>query len=274
MSKFSRLASITAKFPFRSNRKLMHGAIGGLAVLVILAPLPAMANLIFGGQVIVGGSGFGNLPRALTIQSHGPSTNTESGCIAPGLTSGAGACAGNSIGGDEASPIGFPKQSAPSLSSLGITSASQIGILFDAVQPQNANNATVTINDLTLKLYSGVTLLTTAVLVPDDLMLLTNPGNGSTDYLFLLDTTQAALFDSMIAGAFSDVLALDATLSFPNQSAGSDSFALVNTNNPVINPQCVTAPCSIPEPGSFGLVVMCLFGLVGLGTLRRKIRLV
>jgi len=124
-----------------------------------------------------------------------------------------------------------------------------------------------------LKLYSGVTLLTTAVLVPDNLMLLTNPGNGSTDYLFLLDTTQAALFDSMIAGAFSDVLALDATLSFPNQSAGSDSFALVNTNNPVINPQCVTAPCSIPEPGSFGLVVMCLFGLVGLGTLRRKIRL-
>lgn len=279
MSKISPLTIVSSKLPFRVNKTLMHSAIGGLAVLATFAPLPAMANLIFAGQVVVGGSGFGNLPRALTVQSHGPGTNTESGCIAPGLTSGASACApgGNSTGGDEAPPIGFPKQSAPSLSSLGITSASQIGILFDAVQPQNANNPTVTINDLTLKLYNnGGTLLTTASLVPDDLILLTNPGNGNTDYLFVLDTTQAALFDAAIAGAFTDTLALDATLSFPNQSAGPDSFALVNRNTPVINPQCTDDTCDIPEPGSLSLLAMGLFalcGFLGLGTLRRKITL-
>ncbi|HET7085484.1 MAG TPA: hypothetical protein VFI23_11985 [Rhizomicrobium sp.] len=272
MSKFRRLANITFKFPFHANKTLVRGAIGGLAVLSTFAPLPASANLIFAGQVVVGGSGFGNLPRALTIQSHGPGTNTESGCIAPGPV--VGGCVAGSIGGDETSPIGFPKQSAPTLSSLGITSASQIGILFDAVQPQHANNATVTINDLTLKLYSGNMLLTTAVLVPDDLVLPTNPGNGNTDYLFILDTTQAALFDAMIAGAFTDILALDATLSFPNQSAGADSFALVGTNTPVTH--CTTNPCDIPEPASLGLVAMglfALFGLFGLGKARRKIKL-
>ena len=59
-----------------------------------------------------------------------------------------------------------PKQSAPTLNSLGITDAAQIGILFDAVQPQNTGNITVTITDLTLKLYNaaGTTLLGTAVL--------------------------------------------------------------------------------------------------------------
>ena len=239
-----------------------------LTALATVAPPPARANLIFAGELDAGGSGFGSLPRALTVQSHGPGANSESGCIAPGPI--AGECAAGSIGGDEAAPIGFPKQAAPSLSSLGITSASQIGILFDAVQPQHANNATVTINDLTLKLYSGGNLLTTATLAPDDLMLSTNPGNGDTDYLFTLDASGVALFDGMIAGASDDILALDATLSFPNQSAGADSFAFVNTNSPTINPQCVTAPCSVPEPGNIGLVAIGFLWVLFLGTSRRK----
>jgi hypothetical protein len=244
---------------FRSN-KLMHGALGGLAVLATLAPLPAMANLIFAGQYVVGGSGFGALPRALTVQSNGPGQNTESGCIAPGPT--AGGCVAGSVGGDEAPPIGFPKQAAPSLSSLGITSASQIGILFDAVQPQNANNMTVTITDLTLKLYNGATLLTTAVLTPEPLTLLTNPGNGNTDYLFMLDTIEAAEFDAFIAGNFADVLALDSTISFPNQSAGPDSYALININQTPIT--------QVPEPGSLSLVAICLFGLGKLSRAKKR----
>jgi PEP-CTERM motif len=251
MTKFGQFADLTSKFPFRANKTLTYGAIGGLAVLATLAPLPAMAHLVFAGQDVVGGAGFGALPRALTIQSHGPGTNTESGCIAPGPV--AGGCVAGSVGGDEAPPIGFPKQAAPSLSSLGIIDASQIGILFDAVQPQNANNATVTINDLTLKLYNGATLLTTAVLSPEPMTLATNPGNGKTDYLFVLDATEEAAFDAQIAGNFLDVIALDSTISFPNQSSGPDSYALINTNQTPIT--------RVPEPGSLGLVALGLFGL-------------
>src|SRR5215469_8758168 len=131
---------------------------GALAVAAVMSS-PAMADLVFDGQAVVGGAGFGNLPRALTIQSHGPSQTTESGCIAPdgsgGLISGSSACVAGSTGGDETNPIKSPKQAAPTLSSLGITTASQIGILFDGVQPQNANNPDNTIDDLTLKLYNA-----------------------------------------------------------------------------------------------------------------------
>ena len=146
----------------------MKGILFVTAIAVITLTSPsALANLILVGPEVVGGAGFGALPRALTVQSHTPSQNTESGCIAPdgggGLIQGSGACArlDGDIGGDEAPPIDFPKQSAPTLSSLGITNANQIAILFDGVQPQSANNPIVTINDLTLKLYSGATLVLT-----------------------------------------------------------------------------------------------------------------
>jgi hypothetical protein len=246
--------SLRRRRMFRSN-KLMHSAIGGLAVLATFAPLPAMAHLVFAGDFAVGGSGFGALPGALTVQSNG--STTESGCIAPGPTT--GGCVAGSVGGDEAPPIGFPKQSAPSLSSLGITSASQIGILFDAIQPQNTNNLTVTITDLTLKLYNGTTLVTTAVLTPEPLTLSTNPGTGSTDYLFVLDAVEAAAFDALIAGNFAFVLALDSTISFPNQSSGPDTYALINTNQ-----------TPLPEPGTLGLVAICLFGLDKLRRAQKK----
>ena len=237
--------------------------------LAALASQPVLASIIFVGPEVLGGSGFGALPRALTVQSHSPAQSVESGCIAPdgsgGVIAGNGACApghGN-IGGDEQNPFQFPKQEAPSLSSLGITNANQIAILFDGVQPQNANNDVVTSNDLTLKLYSGTTLLVTASGSFSNLA--TNPGNGNTDYLFRLDDAEAAEFNAAIAGNFSDRIALDSTISFPRQSAGPDSYALVNINSlPGAGIE------SVPETKTkfmIGFGLICL-GLAG----RRKMR--
>ena len=211
---------------------------------------PALADIIFEGTDVVGGAGFGALPRALTIQSHGPGETVESGCIAPdgvgGLIEGNSACANTAldVGGNEAPPLGFPKQSAPTLSSLGITQGSQVGILFDAIQPQNTGNKVVTVEDLTLKVYNGATLIFTASGTFDPM--LTNPGNGKTDYLFGLDATEAAEFDAAVAGNFSDTIALDSTISFPNQSSGPDSYAFVSV---------------LPEPSLLPLLGPALLGL-------------
>lgn len=230
-----------------------------LVTVAVLAAAthPALADLILLGPEVVGGSGFGALPRALTIQSHGPSQTTEQGCIAPGLIEGSTACApvDGLIGGDEAPPLGFPKQAAPTLSSLGITDATQIGILFDAIQPQKTNNNVVTINDLTLKLYNGATLVFTASGTFPNLA--TNPGNGNTDYLFVLDATEAAAFNTALAGNFTDSIALDSQISFPNQSSGPDSYVLVNRNVSIV-----------PEPVSISWVCG---GLIGIVLLRRRL---
>jgi hypothetical protein len=203
---------------------------GAIAIAAVTSS-PAMADLVLVGPLNLTGSGFGALPRALTLQSHGGSSTSESGCVGPGPTVGGGACTvGPSVGGDEAPPPKFPKQAAPTLSSLGITDANQIAIVFDAVQAQNPPNQTVMIQDLTLKLYNaaGTTLLTTAVLSPEPLSLVTNPGNGTTDYLFELNAAEAATFDTKIAGNFADIISLNSTISFPSGSAGPESYALVD----------------------------------------------
>jgi hypothetical protein len=226
----------------------------GLALLVVAQPALA-DSIVFVGQYDITGAGFGNHPRALTIQSHGPSSPTESGCIAPdgggGLTEGNGACANNvvTVAGDEDNPLGFPKQSAPTVSSLGIVSGTQIGILFDAIQPQNAHNDFVTINDLTLKLYNGAQLIysVSGTFNPLD----TNPGNGNTDYLFGLDAAAAAAFNAALNGNLSDRIALDSTISFPRQSSGPDSYLLINNGTPTPPPP----PPPVPEPMS-----LLLFG--------------
>lgn len=226
----------------------------------LLGPAAWADSIVYSGTVVVTGNGFGNDPRALTIQSHGPATNSEQGCIAPGLSAGISACAPSDglVGGSEASPLGFPKQAAPSLASLGITNANQIGILFDAVQPQNGNNDVLTINDLTLKLYSGSTLLYSVSGTFSNL--LTNPGNGSSDYLFTLDPSAVTAFNLAFAGNGNDTIALDSMISFPNQSAGADSFSLGNVDPPV---------GVAPEPSSFSLMLLGT-GLMGAAVILRR----
>ena len=119
-----------------------------LSLGLLVSAVGARADsIVFDGALDITGFGFASATfttRALTVQSHGPASPTEQGCVAPGtsgLISGSSACApaDGLVGGDEAPPINFPKQAAPTLSSLGIVSADEIGILFDAVQPQNAS---------------------------------------------------------------------------------------------------------------------------------------
>jgi hypothetical protein len=237
----------------------MKKVIGTVFALAFLSSAALADSIVLSGPVVVKGFGFGADPRDLTIQSHGPGNNSEQGCIAPGLIEGSSACApvDGLVGGDEAPPLSFPKQGAPSLASLGITNGDQIGILFDADQPQDDTDATVTINDLTLKLYDGSTLVYTVSGTFSGLV--TNPGNGSSDYLFTLDAAAVTDFNAALAGNFSDTIALDSKISFPKGSGGPESYAIVDVNN--------NAP--IPEPSTLMLLGTGALGIAGV--IKRKL---
>src|SRR5215469_6764963 len=195
-------------------------------------------SIVLAGTEVISGTGFGSLPRSLSVTGNGNHMIVEQGCNAPGspIVEGSAACGGSDslslTGGSEAPPDHNPKQATPTLGSLGITDGSQVGILFDATQPGSAT--TLTLNDLSLKLYnsSGTLIYTANLLNNAALIMATNPGNGSSDYLFELDSATA--FDLACGGAgmcaAGDMLALDAEVTL--DAGGPESWTLINTAAP------------------------------------------
>jgi hypothetical protein len=133
----------------------------------------------------------------------------------------------------------------------GITNGDQIGILFDAVQPQNSNGNAITIGDLTLKLYNGATLVYTLSGTFSNLA--TDPGNDKSNYLFNLDPSVVAAFNAAVAGSLSETIVLDSKVGFPNGSEGLRSYGLVDIHS--------DAPIVAAEPSSLLLLGTGMAGM-------------
>ena len=151
--------------------------------------------------------------------------------------------------GDEPPPLADnQKYGAPTISSLGITDASQIQIIFDATQ---GGGGGVTITDLTLKFYGANDLFIGAI-DGSQTFLSTVPGNGGAGFAFVVSGDEQAQVNTYLAST--SRLALEA--SFTGTGGGPESFfirGLPSGDSPV------------PEPSTY---MMLGGGLGSLGLLR------
>lgn len=222
------------------------------AALVVCGPAAASASLIYDPTIVLlTAQGFGNAPRDLTIEGQANAT-TESGCV--GISGGAIAfgatqCVSNAvvfqangvqnIGGDEPPPLADnQKYGIPSEDSLGIISAADIGILFNATEP---NGDSITVTDLTLKFYNEAGALIGAIDTLGPVTFAsTNPGNGVAGFTFIIHPDQWTYVNGLLAQG-NIRFALESSLI--NSFGGPETYLLVNLR---------TVP--VPEPGSLALL--------------------
>lgn len=242
-----------------------RGFVFGLALtFTVAAPFSARAALIYDSTVHLTGQGFGSAPRDLTVKVAG--SGTESGCVgvnaAGGIVIGAGACIsdglvhnGNgvtNVGGNEPAPrADNNKYGIPTAAWLGIGSADQIGILFNADEP-GKDGANIT--DLALKFYTAKGALLGAINGQHNFAS-TDPGNGIAGFVFVVSKDEYGYVNGLLG--LNPILALEATVT--GVGGGPETFILFKKEgNP---PPPVPVPAALPLMGS---------ALAALGFLRRK----
>ena len=212
------------------------------ALLTLSVSATASASLIYDSAIQLSSQGFGNAPRDLTIHHTGPDAADDfaSGCVGvavgSGIIVGTSACRSSDaavdpngvvpVGGDEANPQNDGlKFNIPTLGFLGISSANQIGILFNASEPAGHS---VNVTDITLNFFSSNGTFITSVDGQQNFAT-SNPGNGVAGFVFVLDPFEQAIINNLIfaqASFGSVILALNASLT--NATGGPDTFRLVN----------------------------------------------
>jgi len=141
----------------------------------------------------------------------------------------------------------------PTIGSLGITNASQIGVLFNATGPM-ANS--VSVLDVTLK-FLGSDGSFLGAIDGQQTFADSNPGNGVAGFTFVVDQAQQACVNGLLAYGPTTTMALEASIGM--FSGGPESFLVYNLA--AVNP--------IPEPETYALLLAGL-GVLGFVARRRQ----
>ena len=266
------------------EKKMKRARVGSLVVVVTavatvllaLASQPATASIVQDTSISVVGQGFGAVPRLLTVQNTGNPSSPEAACnsflttttlvqtcggadatIAPN-----GYIVTLAVGDGTVSPAGdTAKNNVVSLSSLGITSASQILLVYNP--SQTGADPGTDIKDITLKFYNASGTLIASVdggcgsaagclgSASDPLNFAntgTNLGNGAVGFVLALDAAQAAALNAACGGTLAGCNFVTAEVTIFGSNDGPDSFTLIS--------RAIAAP----EPSSLILLGTALAG--------------
>lgn len=235
-----------------------------------LLPLSASASLTFNAALTAPAQGFGTAPRDLTLQANGQ-TSFESGAVnylgaagigfgtpiadnlvhdGNGVTNATGTAAmPNPLADDQ-------KYGVPTAGSLGITTASQIAVLFNATEP---GGDSVNVLDVTLKFYSAAGVFLGAIDGQQN-FLSSNPGNGVAGFTFVVSADEQSYVNGLLAaGGSGTTFALEASIG--DFAGGPETFLIYNLGGGVTPP--------VPEPGTYALLMGGL-GLMGWMVRRRQ----
>ena len=211
------------------------------------AALPAHAMLVLQGPEDFNGTGLGAVNTILTLQSPGNSS-FEQGSVG----------FGDVITGD--AKTGASQTQTLSIGEVGVASASDIRVVFNALEPGNSANS-VTLDNLVLTIFNpaGTALWSSGAFTPVSFAD-TFTGAGNSGFVFALDAAQAAAAQAAAFGNdfASNIFGLSASVS--NATGGFETFFVAGAGGDVP---------PIPEPQTYALMLAGL-GAVGFMAMRRR----
>ena len=247
--------------------------------------VPASADFVFDSNITTLGTGFGAVPRMLTVEQTGSDkinpNGVESACDGnSGGSLSIGQCSGVDasfqpngwIVPNSADSVTGGKDALVTLSNAAtngqaITNANQIFIVYNP--SQEGTSPWTNIVDITLKFYDSNNAFLGSVdggcgnnctnTSADPLYFAdagTNLGNGGTGFTLRLDAAQIAFVNTLCGVNMVNCLTMALEVTIANANDGPDSFYLYT-------------PATIPEP-----LTLTIFGagLLGAAGLRRKLK--
>lgn len=232
--------------------RLSHLAIlAGLAAA--LAAAPASASLVLVAPQDFGGSGLGTVNTVLTISSPRGSA-FEAGSVGREVGMAVDVIVGDAM-------TGASQTQTRSLGALGVASANDLRVVFNAVEP-GGSGIGITLADLQLSIFSPTgALLFNSGAFASVVFADTFSGAGNSGFVFGLDgagvlAAQASAFGT---GFAANLVGLSARAS---DAAGGPETFFIARGGPTL------VAFAVPEPASFGLAIASL-GLMGFFTRRR-----
>jgi hypothetical protein len=203
----------------------------------------AHAQLVLVSPEDFGGTGLGSVNTVLTITSPANST-FESGAV------GIDATGAQFVTGDTQA-----QTMARTLGSLGVTSAADLRVVFNASEPAGG---AITLDDLVLNIYSanGSVLFTSAAFTPVSFAS-TSTGTGNSGFVFGLTSSDAASAQNLAFGSGFEGNYVGLSAAASDATGGLETFYVANTAN--VTP--------VPEPGTYA---MLLAGLGVMGFVARR----